>query len=162
MLSFADAVIFIYLAGTIYGVANTYFGSTVLGVVSEQTPKGGALTINAIAGIGMLTVGILGGPFIGYLQESSVTAGLKEDLPEVYESVTVESDYLRGHYTARNADALDEQPESIQEKATDIRERETQGALAKMCMFPAFMLVCYIGLILFFKSKGGYQPKVIV
>ncbi len=162
LLSFADAVIFIFLAATIYGVAKTYFWPTMLGVVSEQTPKGGALTINAIAGIGMLTVGILGGPFIGYLQESSVTAGIKEDLPEVYESVTVESDYLLGHYTALNADALDEQPESIQEKATDIRERETQGALAKMCMFPAFMLVCYIGLILFFKSKGGYQPKVIV
>ena len=30
-----------------------------------------------------------------------------------------------------------------------------------MALFPAFMLVCYIGLILYFKSKGGYKPKLI-
>ena len=39
----------------------------MLGVVSEQMPKGGALTLNAIAGIGMLAVGTLGFPFIGTL-----------------------------------------------------------------------------------------------
>jgi hypothetical protein len=30
-----------------------------------------------------------------------------------------------------------------------------------MTMFPAFMLICYIGLIVYFKSKGGYKPKVL-
>ena len=40
----------------------------MLGVVSEQTPKGGALTLNAISGIGMLAVGTLGFPYIGTLQ----------------------------------------------------------------------------------------------
>jgi hypothetical protein len=130
-------------------------------VVSEQTPKGGALTINAIAGIGMLTVGIIGGPFIGYLQESSVTSALAVEMPEVYESVTRESDYLLGHYTALNPEALQLQPETVQTAASEIAERETQGALAKMSMFPAFMLVCYIGLIFYFKSQGGYKPKVL-
>ena len=52
-------------------MAKTFFWPTTLGVVSEQTPKGGALTLNAIAGIGMLSVGIIGGPFIGALQEQS-------------------------------------------------------------------------------------------
>ena len=41
----------------------------MLGVVSEQTPKGGALTLNAISGVGMLAVGVLGFPLIGALQE---------------------------------------------------------------------------------------------
>ncbi|WPJ96220.1 MFS transporter [Coraliomargarita algicola] len=161
LLSFASAVVFIFVAATVYGVAKTYFWPTMLGVVAEQTPKGGALTLNAIAGIGMLTVGILGGPFIGYLQESSVTSGIKQELPAVYETVTQESDYLLGHYTALNQVALGAQPEAVQEQVVEIQERETQGALAKMAMFPAFMLVCYIGLILFFKSKGGYRPKVL-
>lgn len=161
LLSFATAVAFIFFAATIYGVAKTYFWPTMLGVVAEQTPKGGALTLNAIAGIGMLTVGILGGPFIGFLQESSVTSAIEEELPAVYEQVTQENDYLLGHYTALNAAAVDELPEAIQAQANEIRERETQGALAKMCMFPAFMLACYIGLLLYFKSKGGYKPKVL-
>lgn len=162
LLSFATAVGFIFFAATIYGVAKTYFWPTMLGVVAEQTPKGGALTLNAIAGIGMLTVGILGGPFIGYLQESSVTSAIEAELPAAYEQVAQESDYLLGKYTALNGAALAELPEAVQVQVTEIQERETQGALAKMCIFPAFMLVCYIGLIFYFKSQGGYKPKVLV
>ncbi|MDP5079593.1 MAG: MFS transporter, partial [Opitutales bacterium] len=106
LLSFATAVIAIFFAATIYGVAKTYFWPTMLGVVAEQTPKGGALTLNAIAGIGMLTVGILGGPFIGFLQESSVTSALEEELPAVYEQVKSENDYFLGHYEAVDGVAL--------------------------------------------------------
>lgn len=161
LLSFASAVAFIFIAATVYGVAKTYFWPTMLGVVSEQTPKGGALTLNAIAGIGMLSVGILGGPFIGYLQESSVTTAIEAEMPEVYEALTQESDYLLGQYIALDAGAVAALPETEQSQANEIRERETQGALAKMCMFPSFMLACYIALIFYFKSKGGYKPKVL-
>jgi MFS family permease len=161
LLSFAAGLVFIFVAATIYGVAKTYFWPTMLGVVSEQTPRGGALTLNAIAGIGMLTVGILGGPFIGFLQESSVTASLEAELPQVHAQVTQENDYLLGHYTAVNGEALNLLPEPLLGEATGIIERDTQGALAKMAAFPAFMLLCYIGLILYFKGKGGYKPKVI-
>ena len=48
----------------------------MLGVTAEQCPKGGALTLNAISGIGMIAVGILGFPFIGALQEKTATAEL--------------------------------------------------------------------------------------
>ena len=40
-------------AAAVFAVGITYFWPTMLGVVSEQTPKGGALTLNAISGIGM-------------------------------------------------------------------------------------------------------------
>jgi MFS family permease len=161
LLSFATGVIFIFAAATIYGVAKTYFWPTMLGLVAEQTPKGGALTLNAIAGIGMLTVGILGGPFIGYLQETSVTSALKEEMPAIYEQVTHENDYLLGQYVALDAGGIEKLPAEVQGQATEIREKETQGALAKMSIFPAFMLLCYLGLIAFFKSRGGYKPQVI-
>lgn len=57
----------IFGAATLYGVGKTFFWPTMLGVVAEQTPKGGALTLNSIAGIGMLAVGTLGFPYIGTL-----------------------------------------------------------------------------------------------
>ena len=41
----------IFLAATLYGFGKTFFWPTMLGVVSEQTPKGGALTLNAISGL---------------------------------------------------------------------------------------------------------------
>ena len=109
----------------------------------------------------MLAVGILGFPFIGFLQESSVSSAVADELPAVYEQTSAESDYLLGNYTVIDATALAALPEAAQAEVAAIQERETQGALGKMAMFPAFILVVYIGLILYFKSKGGYKPKVI-
>jgi hypothetical protein len=40
----------------------TFFWPTTLGLVSEQVPKGGALTISAM---GMIAAGVLGLPFLG-------------------------------------------------------------------------------------------------
>ena len=69
-LSFASGW-YIFLAATLYGLGKTFFWPTTLGVVAEQTPKGGALTLNAVSGIGMLTVGMLGAPIIGAFQSNS-------------------------------------------------------------------------------------------
>jgi len=66
-LSFASGAA-ILIAATLYGFGKTFFWPTMLGVVAEQCPKGGALTLNAISGIGMLAVGTLGFPYIGALQ----------------------------------------------------------------------------------------------
>src|SRR4029079_12769886 len=62
------AGLMIFVAATLYGFGKTFFWPTMLGVVAEQTPRGGAMTLNAISGIGMLAVGVLGFPFIGALQ----------------------------------------------------------------------------------------------
>ena len=34
-------------------------------------------------------------------------------------------------------------------------------ALAKMALFPTFMLICYIILCLYFKCRGGYKAQDI-
>jgi MFS family permease len=148
----------IFAAATLYGVGKTFFWPTILGLTSEQCPKGGALTLNAISGIGMLAVGILGLPFIGYLQESSATAHLRAGNPALYQSVTVEKKYLLGKYQAidpiRSAAVI-----SSADKET-VKTAITTGqfsALGKMALFPAFLLVCYGALILYFKSRGGYK-----
>ena len=48
-----------------------------------------------------------------------------------------------------------------QEKFGKLREGATQGALLNMAIFPAIMLVGYVLLLLYFKSKGGYKPVVL-
>lgn len=161
LLSFATAVSFIFIAATVYGVAKTYFWPTMLGLVAEQTPKGGALTLNAIAGIGMLSVGILGGPFIGFLQERSVTNAIELEMPGIYADVIDHNDYLLGAYSSLNSTSVEALPKAIRTNVEAIRVRETQGALAKMIIFPTFMLFCYLFLILYFKSKGGYRAQLL-
>lgn len=99
-LSTAKGLAIIFVFATLYGFGKTFFWPTMLGIVSEQCPKGGALTLNAIAGIGMLTVGIVGGPLIGKMQEDVVAKKMDAD---TYASISVESSYLLGKYTAVDA-----------------------------------------------------------
>jgi len=147
----------IFAAATLYAFGKTFFWPTMLGVTSEQCPKGGALTLNAMGGIGMLAVGILGFPFIGFLQESTATAKLKDNTA-IYEQVTTTKHYLLGDYQAidpvKAAAITDETATAAIQTAQTASQFD---ALGKMAMFPAFMLLCYIGLLLYFKSRGGYK-----
>ncbi|MEI7532735.1 MAG: MFS transporter [Verrucomicrobiae bacterium] len=156
----ASAGIFtIFAAATLYGVGKTFFWPTILGLTSEQCPKGGALTLNAIGGIGMLSVGILGAPFIGYLQESSATQQLAAANPALYQTVTVEKNYLLGKYQA--IDPVKSAAVTDATSTTAITNATTTGqfsALGKMALFPLFMLASYLALLAYFKSRGGYQP----
>ena len=57
------------LAATVYGIGKAFFWPTSLGVVAEQSPRGGAITLNVVAGVGMLGAGIVGSPLIGGVQD---------------------------------------------------------------------------------------------
>ncbi|MGE4550999.1 MAG: hypothetical protein AAEJ57_06380, partial [Opitutales bacterium] len=175
-LSFTEGM-FIFVAATLYGIGKTFFWPTMLGVVSEQTPKGGALTLNAISGIGMLAVGTLGFPYIGALQadkqieaistNQEITAkvsGLGADgnftaSKSIYELIkydAVDNDLV----AARLEESLPDEADRNATKATidKVLGASNQGALANMIVFPIIMLVAYIALIMHFKGKGGYKP----
>jgi MFS family permease len=165
LLSTAEGMFVIFASATLYGLGKTFFWPTTLGVVSEQCPKGGALTLNAIAGIGMLTVGIVGGPLIGKMQEDSAIAALTDKKADVVEKVSVKREYFLGEYTAVDAEKVagldeDQDPEKesaiVSEVKTIVKEAK-QSALANVTVFPAFMLVCYIALGFYFKGRGGYK-----
>jgi MFS family permease len=152
-------MVMIFAAATLYAVGKTFFWPTMLGLTSEQCPRGGALTLNAIGGIGMLAVGILGFPFIGYLQETSATHKLQASNPALYETVTVKKDYLLGVYQA--IDPVKSAAVTEEKSKGEIATATTTGqfsALGKMAIFPLFMLAGYLALIFYFKTKGGYQP----
>ena len=151
-LSTAQGIAMIFIFATLYAFGKTFFWPTMLGVVSEQCPKGGALTLNAIAGIGMLTVGIVGGPMIGKMQEDSVAKTLSK---ESYDKISVESSYLLGKYTAvdpTKVNALEDK-----DKINEEIKVAKQGALANITIFPIVMLICYIVLFIYFKGRGGYK-----
>ena len=149
----------IFAAATVFGVGIAFFWPTILGLTSEQCPKGGALTLNAMGGIGMLAVGILGAPFLGFMQESSTTQQLRASNPALYEQLAVKETYVLGAYKAidpaKSAAITDEKSQA------EIHAAETAGkfsALGRMALFPLFTFACYLVLILYFKSRGGYKP----
>jgi MFS family permease len=152
----------IFAAATLYACGKSFFWPTMLGLTNEQCPKGGALTLNTMGGIGMLAVGILGFPFIGYLQESTATKQLEAKNPAVYQVVAAQKTWLLspilGDYKAIDPEkkAALQAPEA-QESVKAAETASQFAALGKMALFPGFMLCCYIALLLYFKSKGGYR-----
>lgn len=71
-------------AVTVYGVGKTFYWPTMLGVISERYPRGGALALGLSGGIGMLSAGWLGGPCIGYKQDYVATTQLQGENPATY------------------------------------------------------------------------------
>ncbi len=150
----------IFAAATLYGFGKTFFWPTMLGVTAEQCPKGGALTLNAISGIGMIAVGVLGTPFIGYVQAQTSSDVLKAESAAVATTVISEKEFMGIKYEAidpvKEVTVTDETGKAALASAKKAGQFD---ALGKMVMFPAFMLACYIVLFLYFKSKGGYKAQ---
>ncbi len=85
LLGSATSIAMCIIAATVYAFGKTFLWPTMLAVVSERFPQGGAITIGAMGGIGMLSAGLLGGPGIGFKQDFFASKQLATGAPEVYE-----------------------------------------------------------------------------
>ncbi len=101
-LSNAKGVAMVFAAATCYGIGKSFFWPTTLGVVAERFPKGGALTLNSIAGVGMLSAGILGAPLIGYVQDTGLVAGLRSEAPAMASQFVEQKAWAFLNYDALN------------------------------------------------------------
>lgn len=167
----------LFVAATLYGFGKTFFWPTTLGVVAEQTPKGGALTLNAISGIGMLAVGVLGFPYLGVLQTQATkealvsSSAISSAVPGLVADGKLQALTEKKIYEVMSYDAVDDakidalvaavaepQKSEVAKQIADIKSQSPRKALASVAVFPGIMLLCYLILIGFFKSKGGYKP----
>ena len=85
LLGSAVTVVSCVIAATVYACGKTFLWPTMLAVVSERFPKGGAVAIGLIGGVGMLSAGLLGGPAIGFEQDFHASANLKNTAGETYD-----------------------------------------------------------------------------
>jgi hypothetical protein len=153
----------LFLAATFYGVGKTFFWPTTLGTVSEQYPKGGALLLNAISGVGMIAVGTIGGPAIGTLQDIDFNRAVKNEMPAIHSQIAADKPGLFETVQAIDrtkvkAAGLDQ---AQLDQLTSIESQTKQHALAKIAVLPVIMCVCYLILIAYFRTKGGYKAQVL-
>ncbi len=167
--SLAGAVA-VMIAATIYGAGKSFFWPTMLAVVSERFPKGGALTLGAVGGVGMLSAGLLGGPGLGYLQDRHAAQDLQARAPAVYDEYKAR-DTNRFLLFARVQGLDGSKAGPVMEKAKDtgaaltadeqaVRDASFHGgqtALRITAAVPVFMAVGFLWLILHFRRRGGYR-----
>ena len=149
----------IFVAATIYGLGKTFFWPTMLGVVAEQYPEGGALTLNATGGVGMLGVGVVGAVFLGLIQDQSIEKQLADENPAIHAQVVSTKTSVFGEYDAVDPDLRANVSEAENAIIDETVEEATKGALTTVAIFPILMFLSYLGLMLFYRSKGGYRPK---
>jgi hypothetical protein len=91
-------------AATVYALGKTFLWPTILGVVGERFPQGGALVMGAMGGVGMLSAGLLGGPGIGFKQDYFASQNLNEKAPETYNRYKAASENRFLVFSARGLD----------------------------------------------------------
>jgi len=158
-LSHVSAVaIMVFAAATCYGLGKTFFWPTMVGVVSEQFPKGGALTISAVAGVGMISVGVLGNPLLGTVQDKFLDQRLAAQSPALHEKITEPAQSKFGlSFQPLDKSKIAALSDAEKKEVEDVRIANNQATLGKVAVLPAIMFLCYVGLILYFRSRGGYQ-----
>ena len=149
-------------AATLYGIGKTFFWPTMLGVVSEQCPKGGALTLNMISGIGMLAAGVIGNPLLGNIQDKEVDAQLFAQAPAIHAQVAGDEKLsVFGAYRAIDETKVAALGETERAQITAIQDHAKKSALRTASFFPISMLAVYLGLMAWFRARGGYKPVVL-
>lgn len=154
----------IIIAATVYGMAKAYLYPTMIGVVGEQFPKGGALTMNLVIGVGLIGSGVLGAPFFGYIQDTSIEKGLSsfdtENNTAYYNTYITESrKSIFGDYRALSQEKLAEAPAEERSAIERLQRIIKKKALKNIAILPAGMFVAYMLLIWYFRRfRGGYRP----
>ncbi|MAS93584.1 MAG: MFS transporter [Verrucomicrobiales bacterium] len=150
----------IVLVATLYAFGKTFLWSTTLGLVSEQFPKGGALTLNGVSAVGVLGMGVLGAPLMGVWQDTDIDKTLKTDHPAIYQKVQgKEEPNIIGSSPSLNGKAVEELPEEELKVVKGVQNEYKKATFARMALLPAFLFVCYLILFFYFKSRGGYRPQ---
>jgi MFS family permease len=162
LLGSATSAIAIFLAATVYGFGKTFLWPTMLGVVGERFPRGGALTMGTMGGVGTLCAGLLATPGIGYTQDFFASKNLKETSPTAFARVvsTDENSFLMlpaisGLDGNKVAKIGPDDPEFNVVKEAGI----FGGRMALKCtaVVPATMAIGYLLLVLYFRAIGGYK-----
>jgi MFS family permease len=153
-------------AATLYGVGKSFFWGTSLGVASEQFPKGGAVTINALAGAGMLAAGIVGSVMLGAAQDRATATAIVDrdarDGTHIAETfLTPPKVSIFGEYRALDTAKVEAAGPVERQFFTDIRNSSKKAALKDVAKLPLAMVVAYLSLIAFFRGRGGYRPVIL-
>ncbi len=167
LVSMSNTTGMVMLALLVYAVGKTFFWPTMLAVASDRFPRTGAIAISIMGGIGMMSVGMLGSPGLGYAKDRYSAEALKAKSPEIYEKYKSEkkSDFtvfesVNGLDGAKLAEIQKTDKDKRTPEQAAVAEASIKGdqnTLKADSMIPVGMAVIYLLLLLYFKATGGYK-----
>lgn len=164
LLSGANGML-ILIAATLYGIGKSFFWGTTLAVTSEQFPKGGAVTLNVMGGVGMLAAGILGSVLLGTIQDrSSVRAITRYDQAQsttLSRDIVVEHAGMLGTYRSLDNSAIARLPVGDRTVVAGVVASSKRQALAEVSLLPIVTACAFALLALYFRLKGGYRKGAL-
>lgn len=168
----------------LYSIGKTFFWPTMLAVVGDRFPRSGAVAMSIMGGIGMLSVGQIGGPGLGYAKDrftaehlemtgqGAVLEANKAEKPSGLLGIFKEVPALDGaKLQAAMKIAEKEKHDNVTpDKSTLTAEQKamveasiagSRKTLKADAYLPVGMAVIYLLLMLYFKSIGGYRAVKI-
>lgn len=170
----------------VYAIGKTFFWPTMLAVASDRFPRTGAVAISIMGGIGMMSAGLIGSQGLGYAKDRFAGEALEASAPQVYAEYKADrqSKFLffsaatgldgkkLGDVASKFQEAQKETPGNPEAALQKLQPEERQVYQASIAgdrktlvadsFIPATMAVIYLGILLYFKSIGGYKPVHIV
>ena len=151
----------------IYAVGKTFFWPTMLAIAGDRYPKTGAVAMSIMGGIGMLSAGLLGSPGLGFAKDHYAGQALQEKNSAIYQVVKADapSSFLFLSATGLDGTKLSEAQGRVAEGSPqpgdqDIVEASITGdrkTLKADSFIPLTMAIIYLGIMIYFKSIGGYR-----
>lgn len=133
----------VFIAFLIYAVGQTYYWPCILGFTAERYPEGGALTLNTVSAMGLLSLGVIGNPILGVQFDKEIHAAMSEKDPAFTEVATAPKAFLGMPHESINPDVLIGPDDDKNENGVLDREEKTAGmspeALAKIEAAWAYM-----------------------
>jgi len=119
-----------------------------------------------MAGAGMLAAGIIGSVFLGAAQDRATEAALLNrdarqgtHLAETYLTGTKVS--VLGQYRALDQAKVAAAGAEDRDLVEAIRRDAKKAALTDVAKLSLGMVAAYLGLIVFFRLRGGYRPVIL-
>jgi len=156
----------VLIAATVYGIGKSFFWPTSIGFVAEQFPRGGAVTMNVVAGVGMLAVGIVGSVLLGSIQDRTVgdllAAHDAQQGTQLHDTFfTSEKTGLLGGYRALDETKVEQSDAQTRAVVNSIVSASKKTALKSVAVLPMIMLGAYLLLLLYFRRRGGYRAVAL-
>jgi len=151
----------IFIAFVFYGIGQTFYWPTVLGFVSERFPKGGAMTLNTVSAMGLLTVGIFGFPFLGAVKDSFDAKAVAAHAPALYSKYEIADKKFFGvSYNSIKANEVLADESLTDETKISLKteiDKSARSTIKVAAVLPGTMAVAFLLIILWFKTQGGYR-----